>query len=89
MDTISAPTDTISGIYELQQVLSKKPRPQSGENDRKPAVQRAVAEGKDTSFSSGNPFSVQKPRSKPASKPVAGSRKPAGKPAGGSGKRQP
>jgi len=71
------------------QVLSKKPRPQSGENDRKPAVQRAVAEGKGTSFSGGNPFSVQTPRSKPASKPVAGSRKPAGTPAGGSGKRQP
>ena len=71
------------------QVLSKKLRPQSGENDRKPAVQRAVAEGKGTSFSSGNPFSVQKPRSKPAGKPVASSRKPAGKPAGGSGKRQP
>jgi ATP-dependent RNA helicase RhlE len=71
------------------QVLSKKPRPQSGENDRKPAVQRAVAEGKGTSFSSANPFSVQKPRSKPASKPVAGSVEPAGKPAGGSGKRQP
>jgi hypothetical protein len=71
------------------QVLSKKLRPQSGENDRKPAVQRAVAEGKGTSFVSGNPFSVQKPRSKPASKPVAGSAKPAGKPAGGGGKRQP
>jgi ATP-dependent RNA helicase RhlE len=71
------------------QVLSKKLRPQSGENDGKPAVQRAVAEGKGTSFSSGNPFSVQKPRSKSASKPVAGSRKPAGKPAGGSGKRHP
>jgi ATP-dependent RNA helicase RhlE len=71
------------------QVLSKKLRPQSGENDRKPAVRRAVAEGKGTNFSSGNPFSVQKPRSKPASKPVASSRKPAGKPAGGSGKRQP
>ena len=70
------------------QVVSKKPRPQSGEKDRKPAVQRAVAEGKGTSLSRGNPFNVQKPRSKPASKPVAGSRKPAGKPAGG-GKRQP
>jgi len=71
------------------QVLSKKLRSQSGENDRKPAVQRAVAEGKGTNFSSANPFSVQKPRSKPASKTVAGSVKPAGKPAGGSGKRQP
>jgi hypothetical protein len=70
-------------------VLSKKLRPQSGENDRKPAVQRAVAEGKGTNASSGNPFSVQKPRSKPASKPVAGSGKPSGKPAGGSRKRQP
>jgi superfamily II DNA/RNA helicase len=71
------------------QVLSKKPRPQSGENKRKPAAQRAVAAGKGTSLSSGNPFSVQKPRSKPASKPTADSRKPAGKPAGGRGKRQP
>jgi hypothetical protein len=70
-------------------VLSKKLSPQSGENDRKPAVQRAVAEGKGTGFSSGNPFSVQKPRSKPASKPATGSRKPAGKPAGRSRKRQP
>jgi len=72
-----------------RQGLSKQPRPQSGENDRKPAVQRAVAEGKGTGFSSGNPFSVQKPRSKPASKPATGSRKPAGKPAGRSRKRQP
>jgi hypothetical protein len=71
------------------QVLSKKPRPQSGENKRKPAAQRAVASGKGTSLSSGNPFSVQKPRSKAASKPAADSRKPAGKPAGGRGKRQP
>jgi ATP-dependent RNA helicase RhlE len=71
------------------QVLSKKARPQSGENKRKPAAQRAVAAGKGTSLSSGSPFSVQKPRSKPASKSAAGSRKPAGKPAGGRGKRQP
>jgi ATP-dependent RNA helicase RhlE len=71
------------------QLLSKKPRLQSAENKRKAATQRAVAVGKDTSLSSGNPFSVQKPRSKPASKPAAGSRKPAGKPAGGRGKRQP
>jgi hypothetical protein len=71
------------------QVLSKKPRPQSGENKRKPAAPRAVAAGNSTSLSSGSPFSVQKPRSKPASKPAAGSRKPAGKPAGGRGKRQP
>jgi superfamily II DNA/RNA helicase len=71
------------------QVLSKKPRPQTGENKRKPAAQRAVAGAKGTSLSSGNPFSVQKPRSKPASKPAVGSRKADGKPAGGRGKRQP
>jgi superfamily II DNA/RNA helicase len=71
------------------QVLSKKPRPQSGGNDRKPSVQRAVTDGKGTSFSGDNPFNVQKPRSKSASKPVASSRKPASKPDGGSGKRQP
>jgi hypothetical protein len=71
------------------QVPSNKPRPQSGENKHKPAAQRAVAADKGTSFSSGSPFSVQKPRSKPASKPAAVSRKPAGKPAGGRGKRQP
>ncbi|MFM0551614.1 DEAD/DEAH box helicase [Paraburkholderia sediminicola] len=71
------------------QVLSKKPRPQSGENKRKPAAQRAVAAGKGTSLSNGNPFSARKPRSNPPSKPAAGSRKPAGKPAGGRGKRQP
>ena len=69
------------------QVLSNKPRPQSGENKRKPAAQRAVAAGKATRSSSDNPFSAQKPRSKPASKPAAGSRKSAGKPAGGRGKR--
>jgi len=67
------------------QVLSKKPRPQSGENKRKPEAQRAVAAGKGTSLSSDNPFSLQKPRSKAASKPAADSRKPAG----GRGKRQP
>ncbi|MGF6853971.1 superfamily II DNA/RNA helicase [Paraburkholderia sp. CI3] len=72
-----------------KQVLSKKPRPQSGENKRKPAAQRAGAAGKGTSLSSGSPFSVQKPRSKPASNPAEDSRKPAGKPAGGRGKRQP
>jgi hypothetical protein len=75
------------------QVLSKKPRPQSGENKRKPAAQRAVAAGKGTSgasLSGSSPFSVPKPRSKPAvKKPAAASRKPAGKPAGGRGKRQP
>jgi superfamily II DNA/RNA helicase len=70
------------------QVLSKKPRPQGGENKRKPAAQRAAAAGKGTSgtsLSGSSPFSVQKPRSKPAGKPAAGSRKPAGKPAGGRG----
>jgi hypothetical protein len=72
-----------------QQVPSKKTRPQSGENKGMPKTQRAVAAGKDTSFTSGSPFSVQKPRSKPASKPTAGSRTPAGKPAGARGKRQP
>jgi hypothetical protein len=54
------------------QVLNNKPRPQSGENKRKPAAQRAVAAGEGTSPSSGNPFSVRKPRSKPASKPAGG-----------------
>ncbi|HEX3380259.1 MAG TPA: helicase-related protein, partial [Paraburkholderia sp.] len=71
------------------QVPSNKLRPQTGENKHKPAAQRAVTAGKGTSLSSGSPFSAQKPRSKPASKPVAGSRTPAGKPAGGRGKRQP
>jgi hypothetical protein len=71
------------------QALSKKPRPQSGANKPKPAAQRAVDAGKGTNFSSGSPFSAQKPRGKPASKPAAGSPKPAGKPAGGRGKRQP
>jgi superfamily II DNA/RNA helicase len=76
------------------QTPSKKPRPQSNENKRKPAAPRVVAAGKSTtSLSSGSPFSLQKPRSKPASKPAskstAGSHKPAGKPAGGRGKRQP
>jgi hypothetical protein len=69
------------------QVPSKKPRPQSGENKRKPVAQRAVSEDKGTGLSRGSPFSVQKPRSKPASKSVAGSHKPAGKPAGARGKR--
>jgi ATP-dependent RNA helicase RhlE len=45
-------------------VLSKKPRPQSGENKRKPTAQRTVAADKGTRLSSGNPFSVQKPRGK-------------------------
>jgi len=71
------------------QLTSKKPRPQIGENKRKPAAQRAVAADKATRLSSGSPFSVQKPRSKAASKPVANSAKPAGKLAGGRGKRQP
>ncbi|MCS6486655.1 ATP-dependent helicase, partial [Burkholderia thailandensis] len=71
------------------QPLSKKPRPQGGEHKPKPAAQRTVAAGKGASLSSGNPFSVQKPRSKPAGKPAAVSRKPAGKTAGGRGKRQP
>jgi ATP-dependent RNA helicase RhlE len=83
--TLKAP-QTASGAM---QVLSKKPRPQGGENKRNAATQGAVAAGKGTSLSSGLPFSVQKPRSKPASKPAAGSRKPAGKPAGGRDKRQP
>jgi superfamily II DNA/RNA helicase len=74
---------------DAMEVLSKKPRPQSGENKRNPAAQRIVAAGKGTGLSSGNPFSVQKPRSKPASKPAVDSRKPAGKPAGGRSKRQP
>jgi ATP-dependent RNA helicase RhlE len=46
------------------QMLSKKPRPQSGENKRKPTAQRTVAADKGTRLSSGNPFSVQKPRGK-------------------------
>jgi superfamily II DNA/RNA helicase len=71
------------------QKLTKKTRPQSGEDKRKPAAQRAVAGGTGTSLSSANPFSAQKRRSKPASKPVAGSTTPAGKPAGGRSKRQP
>jgi superfamily II DNA/RNA helicase len=71
------------------QVLSKKPSPQIGENRRKAPAQLAEAAGKGTSLSSGNPFSVQKPRSKPASKPAEGSRKPAGKPAGRRRKHQP
>jgi hypothetical protein len=71
------------------QVLSKKPRPQSGESKRKPAAQRAVVAGKGTSLYSDSPFSVQRPLGKPASKPSAASRKPAGKSAGGRGKRQP
>jgi hypothetical protein len=66
-------------------VLSKKPHPQSGENNRKPATQRALTAGKGANLSSGNPFSAQKPRSKPS----ASSRMPAGKPTGGRGKRQP
>src|SRR5262249_53377563 len=64
----------------------KNPRWQGGETKSKPAAQRAVAAGKGTSFSSGSPFSVQKPRSNPASKPAAGSPAQAGKPAGGRGK---
>jgi hypothetical protein len=71
------------------QMLSKKPRPQTGETKRKSAAPHAVAAGKETSLSSGNPFSVQKSLRKPPSKPVASSRKPAGKAAGGRGKRQP
>ncbi|OLL31060.1 DEAD/DEAH box helicase [Burkholderia sp. SRS-W-2-2016] len=72
----------------------KKPRPQSGENNRKPAASRAVAADNDTSYTIGSPFSVQKPRNKSAGqpagkKPAAASRKPAGKPAGGRGKRKP
>jgi len=70
------------------QALGKKPRPQSGENKHKPAVQRAVAANSGTGLSSANPFSVQRPRSQPAAKPAAGLRKPV-KPAGGRGKRQP
>lgn len=69
--------------------LGKKTASQRGENKRKPAAQRAVAAGKGARLSGGNSMSVQKPRSKPAGKPAAGSRKPAGKPAGGRGKRQP
>jgi ATP-dependent RNA helicase RhlE len=71
------------------QVLSKKPRPQGGEDKRKPALQRAVSAGKRTSLSNGSPFSVQKPRSKAAGQPTADLPKPAGRPAGGRGKRQP
>jgi superfamily II DNA/RNA helicase len=79
------------------QLPGKKTRPQSGENNRKPAARRAVAAGNGTSLSTDSPFSVQKPRSKPgskpaskpASKPTAGSPKPAGKSASGRGKRQP
>jgi len=71
------------------QKLTKKTRPQSGEDKRKPAAQRAVAGGTGTSLSGANPFSAQKRRSKPASKPVAGSTTPAGKPACGRSKRQP
>jgi ATP-dependent RNA helicase RhlE len=66
------------------QIIKKPKKP------KKPKVpQRALATGKGTSVSSGNPFSAQKPRSKPASKAAAGSGKPAGKAAGGRGKRQP
>ena len=70
-------------------VLSKKPRLQSGENKRKPAAHRATTAGKGASLSSGNPFSMQKPRSSRAGKPSAGSPMPGGKPTGGRGKRQP
>ena len=70
-------------------VLSKKPRLQSGENKRKPAAHRATTAGKGASLSSGNPFSMQKPRSGRAGKPSAGSPMPGGKPTGGRGKRQP
>ena len=70
-------------------VLSKKPRPQGGKNDRKPRVQRAVTGSDNTSLSSANPFNVQKPRGKAVSQPVAGSHESAGKPAGGRSKRQP
>jgi hypothetical protein len=71
------------------QVASKGLHPQSAKNKRKPAAQGAVAAGKGTSLPSSNPFNVQKPRSKPAGKPAAGSHKPAGKPAGGRSKRRP
>jgi ATP-dependent RNA helicase RhlE len=79
----------------VMQAPGKKPRPQGGENKSKPAAQRGVVAGKGTSdasatnFTSGSPFSMQKPRSKTASKPAAGSHKPAGKSAGSRGKRQP
>ncbi|MGF6771063.1 ATP-dependent RNA helicase RhlE [Paraburkholderia sp. GAS199] len=75
----------------IKQAPGKKPQPKGGESRRKAAPPQAVAVKNDTSFSSGSPFSVQKPRSKPAGKsgsnPAAGSHKPAGKPAGGRGKK--
>jgi hypothetical protein len=71
------------------QVIGKKPHKQGGESKRKAGALGAGAAGKGAGFSSGSPFSSQKPRSKPAGKAAAGSRKPVGKPAGGRGKRQP
>jgi ATP-dependent RNA helicase RhlE len=71
------------------QMPSKTPHPQTGENKRKPAALGAGAADKGTNLSRGSPFSVQKPRNKPASKSTADSRKSAGKPGGGRAKRQP
>ncbi|BAO90479.1 DEAD/DEAH box helicase [Caballeronia cordobensis] len=48
------------------QAVGTKTRTPSGENKRKPAAQRAVAAEQGTRLSGGNPFSVKKPRSKPA-----------------------
>ncbi len=63
----------------------KKPPTQGGEGKRKPVAQHAKpAVGTGTDYTIGSPFSVQKPRSKPAGKAAAG--KPAGKSAGGRGK---
>jgi hypothetical protein len=70
-------------------VLGKTPPPRSGANKHTSAAQRVRTAGKGANVSSGNPFSAQKPRSKPAGKPSAGARTPAGKPAGGRGKRHP
>jgi len=68
-----------------QAQLGKKPPTQGGEGKRKPVAQHAKpAVGTGTDYTIGSPFSVQKPRSKPAGK--AGAGKPAGKSAGGRGK---
>jgi hypothetical protein len=72
---------------DAMQTPGKKARTQGGGAARKPEAQRAASAGSDARFLSGSPFSMQKPRGKPASKPASGSRKPAGKPAGGRGKR--
>ena len=71
------------------QMPTKKPRPQSGLNKRKPAVERVVAASEGPSLSSTNPFEVKKLRSKGASNSATGARKPADKLTGGPSKSKP